>query len=116
MRMTMEILSETSIPMAELKDELASIKKRDEELNFRASKTEEYLNQFVELDAKKAKELYDKIDKLKVPRLKEQHINKVIDLLPTTVDSLKVLLQGYTLTVNSENMKKIVAVVQDFVK
>ena len=52
---TFEIIEEVPLNMAQVKDELASIKKRDKELNFRATKTEEYLQQVVE--TKKADEL-----------------------------------------------------------
>lgn len=108
------ILSEKPMNIFELKEELKKIKKRDEELNFRANKTEEYLTQIPSF--KKSKELYEKIDKLKIPRLREQHINKIIDILPTTVEELKVILQGYTITVNNENLKKIVNTVNSFIE
>ena len=109
----MEIMSETPINMAQLKEELAKIKKRDKELNFRATKTEEYLNQFVTL--KNPNELVEKLTKLDIPRLKENHINKIVDTLPATVKDLKVILHGYTLTVNNENLKKIADTVNSFI-
>ena len=108
-----EIMSETPVTMAKLSEELEKIKKRDKELNFRAAKTEEYLGQFVK--AKKADELVEKINKLNIPRLREQQITKIIDVLPTTVKDLKMILQGYTMTVSSENLKKIVDVINDFI-
>ncbi|MBS3097558.1 hypothetical protein J4209_02060 [Candidatus Woesearchaeota archaeon] len=110
----MEIMSETPINMAQLKEELAKIKKRDKELNFRATKTEEYLNQFVTL--KNPNELVEKLTKLDIPRLKENHINKIVDTLPATVKDLKVILHGYTLTVNNENLKKIADTVNSFIE
>ncbi|MBW2974666.1 hypothetical protein KY366_03015 [Candidatus Woesearchaeota archaeon] len=111
--METEIISEKPISLSELKQELEKIKKRDKELNFRAARTEEYLQHFVTL--KNPEELFKKIESLKVPRLREQHIVKIIDILPATVDELKTLLQGYTITVNNENMKKIVAEVSKFI-
>ena len=102
----MEIMSETPINMAQLKEELAKIKKRDKELNFRATKTEEYLNQFVTL--KNPNELVEKLTKLDIPRLKENHINKIVDTLPATVKDLKVILHG--------NLKKIADTVNSFIE
>ncbi len=98
----MQIVSETSINMYQLKKELERIKKRDNELNFRANRTEEYLHQIATI--KNSEELFDKIMKLNIPRLKEQHIHKIIDVAPTTVNDLKVVLQGYTITLNNESM------------
>lgn len=101
-----EIISETPITIAKLSEELEKIKKRDKELNFRAAKTEEYINQFAK--GKEAGELIEKITKLNIPRLREQQITKIADILPTTVKDLKIILQGYTMTVSNENLKKIV--------
>jgi DNA-directed RNA polymerase subunit F len=52
-----EIIKETALTMSELRDEIEKIKKKSEKLNFRAEKTEEYLNQFAILDSKKSAEL-----------------------------------------------------------
>jgi len=109
-----KILSETPINLYQLNDELKSIKKRDKELNFRASKTEDYLNSMVQL--KEHDELYKKLVGLEIPRLREQHMHKIVELLPTTVQDLKVVLQGYTLNISQENMKKIASLVAEFVE
>jgi DNA-directed RNA polymerase subunit F len=107
--MALEILSETPVNAYELKEELSKIKKRDKELNFRAQKTEEHLAQVATY--KEADKLFDKINKLGISRLREQHIHKIIDVMPTTVKDLKIVLQGYTVSVSQENMKKIADIV-----
>ena len=109
-----QIISETPINIYQLKKELEKIKKRDSELNFRASRTEEYLNQVLAL--KNAEVLFDKLAKLNIPRLKEQHIHKIIDITPTNLNELKVVLQGYTITLNNESMKKIVDTINEFLE
>jgi len=108
----MEVLSETPVSMAQLKEELARIKERDKELNFRAEKTEEYLNHFV--SNKDQKPLIEKLEKLNIPRLKNVHIAKIADIMPRTMNELKLILQYYVLTVSAENMKKIVDTVASF--
>ena len=110
----MQIISETPVNIYQLKKELEKIKKRDSELNFRANKTEEYLHQVATL--KNADELFEKIMRLNLPRLKEQHIHKIIDIAPATVNDLKVVLQGYTITLNNESMKKIVETINEFLE
>ena len=109
----MQIVSESPIDSYQLKKELEKIRKRDGELNFRANRTEEYLQQTCSL--KKSEELFDKIVKLAIPRLKEQHIHKIIDVCPTTINDLKIIVQGYTLSLNNDSMKKIVDTVNEFV-
>ena len=107
-----QIISETPINSYQLKKELEKIKKRDGELNFRANKTEEYLNNV--LAGKSADELFGAIGKLDIPRLKEQHIHKIIDVMPATINELKVVLQSYTITINNDSMKKIVDTINEF--
>jgi DNA-directed RNA polymerase subunit F len=107
-----EILEETPIPMFELKTEMSKIKKRDEELNFRAQKTDEYINTFVTMKQTDLKKLLEDLRALEVPRLKDEHYFKIVDLLPTSVEDVKLILQGYTLTVSQEKMKKIADVVK----
>ena len=109
-----KILSEKALDMAELKEELEKIKKRDKELNFRANKTEEYLHQFT--STKNSAELVEKMTKLKIPRLKDHQIKKIVDILPTTLNDLKVLLQGYTISINNDNSKKIIDTINKFLK
>jgi len=109
------VLDEKPISMSELKEEVEKIKKRDKELNLRLQKTEEYLNEFMPLSAHKGKELFEKLMKLNVPRLKELHINKIIDTLPSNINELKAVLQAYTLTISNENLNKIVDSVNSFV-
>jgi DNA-directed RNA polymerase subunit F len=109
-----KILSETPIDVYQLQDELKSIRKRDKELNFRATKTEDYLNSMVQL--KGHEDLYKKLAGLEIPRLREPHMHKIVELLPTTVSDLKVVLQGYTLNISQDNMKKIASLVDEFVK
>jgi len=109
-----EIISEKPITLTELKQEIDKIKKRDKELNFRVGKTEEYLSHFITLSKAKEEELIKKLEKLNVPRLRDIHITKIVDILPKTVDELKIILQGYTITVNNDNLKKIVDALKDF--
>tara|TARA_Y100000310_G_C20661064_1_gene804839 strand:- start:376 stop:723 length:348 start_codon:yes stop_codon:yes gene_type:complete len=111
---TKEIISETPLTMAEVKEDLSKIEK--DELNIRVNKTVEYLNQFAKLSYKDSKALVEKLTKLKVPRLKEEHICKIVDVLPISIEELKSALQAYTITINNENLKKIVNSVKEFVK
>ena len=109
------IVNETPIMMAELRETLKKNKKRDEELNFRAGKTEEYLNNFCSLKIKEAKELKEKIIALDVPRLKEEHAIKIVDLLPSTHEEVKSTLSNFPISINAENCKKIADLVKGYV-
>ncbi|MBI2576709.1 hypothetical protein HYV84_05840 [Candidatus Woesearchaeota archaeon] len=108
---SVKILSEKPISIGELKDDLESIQKRDGELGFRSNKTLEYLNQFVGTENRK--DLVKKLQALNIPRLKDTHIIKIADFMPTKVEELKIVLQGYPITINNDNLKKICSTVEE---
>ena len=107
-------LTETPMTAVEVKETLEKIKAKEGELNYRAGKTFEYLEQFAKLGPKKAKELYEKLQKLAIPRVKEQHIVKLIDVMPKTAKDVKTVLQGYAVTVTNDNLDKIASTIAEF--
>lgn len=108
-----DVVEKVPLSISELKSEINSIEKRDGELGFRAGKVKEYVNSFSSLSKSAFVDLKKKIEELQVPRLKDEHIVKILDLLPSSVDELSVILQGYTLTVSKENMNAIVKVLKE---
>ena len=95
--------------MVELKERLDIIEKRDKDLSFRANKTKDYVNSFLTKKIKELESLRKKIEELNVPRLKDRHIAKIIDIAPKDMDSLKLLLSGEAITVKDEDLKKILS-------
>lgn len=110
------VVDKEALSLAELKEELLNIQKRDEELGFRSGKTLEYVNSFSTLSKEKFDELKAKLVELDIPRLKDDHMVKIADLLPVSVADLDVILQGYPITISKENQARIVEVVADFKK
>lgn len=111
--MKAKVLKEEPVSLAEVKVLLERVKEKEGELSFRAQKTAEYLEQFALLGEKKAKDLYKKLEELGVPRLKDVHYYKLIDTLPNTQKDVKVVLQGFAVTVTPENTKKIADVIAE---
>ena len=114
--MNQEILDKSPIALAELKEELKKIQKRDEELGFRSGKTQEYVNSFSTLKLADYTKLKEELTALNIPRLKDEHIVKIADLLPINIKDLDVLLQGYPITIVKDNQQKIVDVVSKYKK
>ncbi len=108
-----KIMNESPILIAEVKEQLEKFKEKGE-LSFRAQKTFDYLQQVVKLDSKKQHELKKKLEDLNVSRLRDMHLIKIINVMPKTEEELKVLLEGYNLTLTKEQLQKIVSVVQEF--
>lgn len=110
---TTELISETPITMVELKEKLAEIKKRDGELNFRANKSKEHLDNFATLSTAEVEKLKKKLNDLNVPRLRDRHIVKMIDIMPKDMDSLRALITGENITLKQEDLTKILTVLQE---
>lgn len=100
-----QILNEKPITLREVKSLLK--KAKDKEANFRVTKLQEYLNDFVKISQKDEKSLRKEIEALGIPRLKDKHICKIIDFMPETPDMVKLVLQQFPITISKENLKSI---------
>ncbi|MBI5798259.1 DNA-directed RNA polymerase subunit F [Candidatus Woesearchaeota archaeon] len=105
-----EVLEEAPVSLAVLKEKLQAMK-GEGELPFRAEKTSSYLEGFPIASVKEAESLSQKIMELNIPRLKDRHIVKIVDIMPKDLDSLRLLLTTETLTVKDEDLKKILDVI-----
>ena len=114
--MAQKVISQAATNSAEVFAELKHIRARDGELGFRAQKALDYFESLGTLDEKKARELFEKLSKLEVPRLRDVHFHKIIDLMPPSSKDVKTILQGYQVTVSQESCKKIADTVAEFVK
>jgi DNA-directed RNA polymerase subunit F len=108
------IVKETPLNMAEMRHRLEEIKKRDKELNFRAKKTEEYLNLASKIKLQKADELKKELQKLEIERLKPTLITKIIDILPKDLDSLRSIFSNEALSLKEDDIVKILDVVKKY--
>ena len=108
----LRVIDETPISSIELKEKLEAIKKRDKEIGNRATKTVEYLNTFVNLKPKDAEEIKKKVINLNIPRLRDRHIVKIIDIMPQDIESLKLLFTGENVTIKQEDLNKILEAIK----
>lgn len=109
-----QIIEERPLSLAELKETLQHTKEKEKDLNFRANKTEEYMQSIPILSIKDAKALMQKIVELNVSRLKQDVIVKLCDVLPKSPNDVKLILQNSGLTVTAENVKKIADIVNEY--
>lgn len=103
------ILEETTVPLFVVKEALTKNQEKGE-LNFRANKTLDYLNQVPVVKKKDGEKLVVELTKLEIPRLKESHIHKLVDAKPQNGEEVKSVLSAYTITVSKENLDKIAEV------
>ena len=108
-----KIINEEPLTISEIKEKLELVKKRDKELNPRAQKTYDYLRTFSKLNQKKVKEIRDKVMKLNIPRLKDRHVVKLIDIEPKDLDSMKIIFSGENITIKQEDLEKLLKVIKE---
>lgn len=108
------VIDKQPMSIAEVKDTVKKVHERDGELSFRAGKTENYVNEVAVFSKTKAAKLVKQIRDLEIPRLKDHQILKIVDILPSSEQELKLLLSGFNITVSKDNIKKIMGVVDDY--
>lgn len=112
--MNPQIVEEVPLNIVEVKEMLKKIKDRDTELNFRAQKTAEYLEAIHTIKPKQAKELKEKLEALEIPRVKEAQVQKIIDIMPRTVEGVKTVFSGLNISVTADNVKKVATLIGEY--
>ncbi len=110
-----DVVEEVALNIVEVKEMLKKIKVRDEELNFRAQKTDEYLQAVNTIKPKQAAELKEKLLALNVPRIRDIHVQKLIDIMPETTEGVKTITSGFNISLTLDQVKKLTTVIKEFV-
>jgi len=114
--MNPEFIEEQTLDLLTVKGMLNKIEKRDKEINYRSNKVKEFLDHFTgRLSQVKRDELHKKLTGLKLTRIKEDHMVKIIDFLPKDVEELKIVLQAYPLSLPKKDQDAIIKVVKEYV-
>ena len=108
-----EFIEEKGLSLVDVKVAIDKIETRDTTLNYLSQQSKDYLDSFVTLSAAKKGELHKKLQGLELTRLKEEHISKITDFLPKTVNELKIVLLAYPLSLPKKDQDSIVAAVQE---
>ncbi len=107
------IIEESPLCLAEVAEHMAVLESRDSEPDFRSQRTKEYFESFTPIKREQAEKLRKKLASLELSRLKELHTIKIVDLLPKTADEVKILLQGYPLSMTKKDMESIAEAVNE---
>ena len=110
-----QFISEEPVSLIEVKHLLEQAQKRDTQLSFVGEKTKNYVEQFVSLSSTQKEELQKKLAGLELARLKPEHVCKIIDFLPQSLQDLKVTLAAYPLTFPKKDQESIVEAVKSVV-
>lgn len=109
-----EIIEEKALTMAEMKEAIEKIEKRDKELGTRTKKTKDYLDHFLKGRNIKFKEYKEKLEKLGISRIKDKQIAKIIDLRPSDASALRSIFIGENITLKQEDINKLLEAIKEF--
>lgn len=112
-----QFIEQKALSLAEVKEALHEIEKRDKELNVISNKAKDYMEIFVSLNSEKKEAVAKKLNGLGITRLKDDQVAKIIDFMPLTANDLKIVLLSYpNLSLSKKDQESIVEAIQEFAK
>lgn len=101
------IINNESLSMSESLEFISNASDEDNKSNITA-----FIKKFNKLDSKDAKEIREKIRALGFVKVKEEHISKIIDLMPENVMDLNKIFVDISL--DEDESKKILETIKQF--
>ena len=102
------ILNNETLSMAEIPKVLADASVAEEEIK----DINAFIKKFVKIKPEKAVEIKDKISKLNNIKVKDEHVAKIIDLLPEDAMDLNKIFVDVVL--DEDETKKILEIIKEF--
>lgn len=112
------IKSENVLTLAEVRDILEKKKEqeKDEERKEATEPILAYVKRFSKLSVEKIRELKKELKKLDIIKLKERHITKIADLLPGDAEDLRKIFISEEVSLDQDEIEKILSVVKKYLK
>lgn len=101
-----------SVSLSEVKSILKKVSKDREELLYEQRIALEHAQKFVKLSVKKTEDMLKELKGLDF--LRETHVYKIADLLPSTEDDVKTILAKERVTAGENEIKKILEIVEKY--
>ena len=110
-----QIISEEPVSNSESFD-LINQKAKKQELTYREEKSKEYLKKVSTLSFKNFKSAKKELVELKIPRLEEAHIIKILDIMPKNGTEIRSIVSNSGTVIVDDNVKKILSVLNNYAK
>jgi len=105
-----DVIERRPVPIAVVKELLGKVKEKNQEQKI----TFEYASKFAKLKGKEVEKLVEELKNANIPRIKEKHIVKIVDIMPKTVDELKALFLKEEVTLSKEDLQKILDILAKY--
>ncbi len=108
-----EIISSQIIPKTNVL-ELIEEKSKKNELTYREEKIQDFLKKRVKLNSKKFEEAKNELLALELARLDEEHIIKILEIMPKSGVELRALVSHSGTIIIDDSVKKILDILKKY--
>lgn len=108
-----QILDEKSVSIPEVKKILDTLKEKGE-LRYEQRLALNYVENFAKIGVEDAAKLSEELTSLNIPRIKEEHIAKIVDILPRNYAELNILLAKDKISLKKDIQNKIIEVIDKY--
>ena len=108
-----KVLSSEPLSLTDVKQAVETIEARNPELGLLTQKTKEYCDAFCTLTMEQKDAVLEGLRSLEITRLRDEHLYKLIDFMPTTEDELRTVMQSYPITLSKTDKTNIIAKIKE---
>ena len=111
----LKIIKSQPLTLSAVGEELKPKTKR-EEIPPIQQKVLEHATQFSKLNKSQEHKLIEELKTLEIPRITEEHIVTIVNILPRSINELKIIFAGSKTTITPENLEKILQTLRKYEK
>ena len=105
-----DVIESRPVPIALVKALLSAVKEKNHEQKI----TFEYASKFAKVSREDAEKLMEELRGAGIPRLKDKHIVKLVDIMPESVDELRAIFLKEDIALSKEDMQKILEILSKY--
>ena len=105
-----EIIEKREVSIAKAREILVKIKKP----NYEQKHALEYSSKFAKTSAEDAIKILEELRESGIPRIKNRHLKKIVDLMPKKADEIKVILAKEDLTLSKGDVETILDILSKY--
>ena len=110
-----EVVSQKPMSNSEILEDINK-KVEERELTYREEKTRSFLKDRTQHTSEEFKKIKEEIEALEIPRITEEHIVKIIDLMPEDGTQLRAITSHSGIVLVDENVSKLLDVLAPYRK
>ena len=108
-----QIVSEENVPLFQVKEILAE-RNKEGELSYEQQQAFDYSKKFTKLTLAKGEKLFASLKK--IDGLTQDLIVKIVDVLPTDIETMQLVLYKSDCTIDDTKIKEILEIISKYVK